>query len=203
MISFLQQVGAFVSSLRRTVSYPYPTMKKLLAAPFALFALISHGQAYNNLQHYDQLNSLLGCPRPTVNARLAKAGYRVMTYQEVCQQEGEIISKQTFKVAAYYRYTGRSSSASPYLVQVAFDEAHGDKAAIIRWNEYMTKPGRGKELDAVLKLYHFAQIDETPGIKATTIWYQNALRNLAFTGFEGLTLIKFTLGVNRGDTSGQ
>jgi hypothetical protein len=179
-------------------------MKKLLlAAPLAFATLASYGQSYNNLQNYALLNGIVGGTRVAANAKLTKAGYKLMTYQEVCQMEGETFPKDFFAISAHYRYVGSNSrSQSPYYCTVVFDPDHGNKAGAVEWNEYMT-PGRGKVLDAVAQLYSFAFVNEEAGPKATLYTYKNDLRYLTFTGYRGSQLVKFQIAVNRGDLPGQ
>jgi hypothetical protein len=69
-------------------------------------AFASHGQAYNNLQNYVLLNNLLGSSRPATTARLTKAGYRLMTRQEVDMKEGDILSQSLFDARLTFCYTG-------------------------------------------------------------------------------------------------
>ena len=164
-------------------------------------AFASHGQAYNNLQNYVLLNNLLGSSRPATTARLTKAGYRLMTRQEVDMKEGDILSQSLFDARLTFCYTGANRQGNgPWYVEVVFDGAHGDKAALVRWNELMTT-GRGAVLDNVLALHRLRQYDKIEGPTATQVFYKNELRHVVFTGFEGTRLIKFTLVVNRGDLS--
>jgi hypothetical protein len=172
-------------------------MKKLLlATPVTLLTLTSYGQSYNNLQNYTLINHLIGCSRQTANTQLTKAGYKLMTYQEVCQVEGADFPKRFYNIKAHYRYS--SESKAPCYVELSFDPNHGNKAESVKWNEFM-KPGRGKVIDTVLEQYSLIQYDKIEGPKATLFFYKNDLRQLIITGFAGNPLIKFQIATNSGN----
>ncbi|MGI4872608.1 MAG: hypothetical protein ACRYFX_15700 [Janthinobacterium lividum] len=178
-------------------------MKKLVFVTlFTLSAITSYGQSYNNIQNYSLINGLVGCTRQAATMELVKAGYKLMTYQEVCQKEGEIFPKDFFAISTHYRYVGSASRGkSPYYCTVVFDPDHGNKSGMVEWNEYMT-PGRGKVLDAVVRLHNLVLSDQDAGGSATIYTYKNDLRYLIFTGYPNNQLVKFQIAVNRGDLSG-
>ncbi|NVO86551.1 hypothetical protein [Hymenobacter terrestris] len=175
-------------------------LKKLpLIAGFVLMASYSQGQSYNNISNYPLLNGVIGRSRAVAHANLAKAGYKLMTYQEVCVKEQEAYSKDFFDMTAHYRYLPKAGSTkAPYYVTVVFNPEAGPNAAAIEWNEYMT-PGRGDVMDNVLKtqgLHLYDTIEgSVSGPSATAMYFRNAQRYLIFNGRDGTRLVKFTLAV--------
>jgi hypothetical protein len=175
-------------------------MKSLVTAAFLnILTFACYGQAYNNIQNYSLINGLIGGSRQTISARLAKAGYRLMTRQEVNQKEGEVLPQNYFNVRMMYRYTGtKNQRTGPWFVSVAFDYGNSDKAAAIYWNEFLAA-GRGAVLDNALLLHNLRQYDTIEGGVGPTYFYKNDLRNLICQTHENSRLLKFTLAVNRGN----
>ncbi|RPD44869.1 hypothetical protein DNI29_19395 [Hymenobacter sediminis] len=177
-------------------------MKKLcLLGSFILLAYSGQGQTYNNLTNYSLLNNFIGHSRTQAHTSLTKAGYKFMTYTEVCEKEQEVFPKEYFNITAHYRYVPKAgSSKGPYYVTVIFDPEVGPDVLGIQWNEYMT-PGRGDVMDKVLTAQGLKLLDtiegSVSGPKATAMYFINDLRTLIFNGHEGTRLVKFTLAVKR------
>lgn len=173
----------------------------VLVALLNVLSFACHAQDYNNIQNYSLIDSIIGGSRKTVTAQLAKAGYRLMTRQEVNQKEGEVLPQRYFNVRMMYRYTGtKSKGTGPWFVSVAFDYGHSDNASIVYWNEFLS-PGRGAVLDNILVLHNIRQYDTIEGGVGPTLYYKNGLRHLVCQTHENSRLLKFMISVNHGDLS--